>query len=674
MSTTRPLVLTIAALAAAGAAEPAWSQAAAKPNATAEPAAGQILTADPDANAPCVARVSIAAATPTWLQVLPERQPPTLSRLSFDERDGRHVEIVWDPYDGRGLARTALLTPGDWQVSFWSEPQRDSMVFANNYAWQARSQRCDDTWSPSTTSPPPSAVILLEERRGQDVVAHVQIALTPRVKPARATAVAGAAPTLDAALSSLRALGSADLPNQAVELVTRVVTRAIKRRVRRLAQRKVEEIVCGPQAAEPRLPLTCAALKGVDLSGLSAAARPVAAAVTRDVLDRVLAPSKVPDGAREALVVTIELLYHRSEVSAADARQLLLTAATAYLQAEVTDAGRLAAQLALRVIAHCHEASPCDAGTIRALLTDPASYFDLNGVTAPIIERYRKLAAEHYDALEQLVANGRRVLDVTRAVSNPDRVRAALRAHVQLVAIAGCFAEDDACRRLAGLRELADHASEGDLAALLRAAAGHTELGLSERARRRLGLLLTVVQQAAAATAGSAEERKLAVGQIEAALDAYLDHAVERQGREGDWIYSLGIGLRAHAAVKFSGSWFRGPASAPVALSLDRLCDGKAAWCRLDGLHLEVGFLDLGNYLRIRDEGADGADAEPVDWTDVANLSVGAGYLFGNPDLPCYVGATAGLAPGSRGADDERGWNLYAGVFAGAYLPLIDFN
>ncbi len=644
----------------------------AAPSATAEPT-------DADATAACVHEVAVTSDA-QWLHVLPERPPPTSTRLSFDDPSGGHVEVNWDPYDARGLARIVLLTKGTWQVSFWAEPQRDSMAFANNYAWQSRSERCAAAWGTADT-------VIVEERRTAGQPGHVKIKMTDAGKPALLEGIdSSRLPGAASALATLRSFDVASVPTQAAELVVRVVTRAVRKKALRLASDKLQAIVCKRPAKDepPYLARTCEAVRGIDLATLSTAARPIAAALTQDLTQLALAKLDLPapDAIVEAVATGFALLHTRPDLSPADVQQVLLAAATDYLERDVDGAGVLAAQVALRVVAYCRDAGACEATLVRALLKKPSTYFSLPASAGPFLATYEATVKLRIADVERLVAEGRRVFETARTVTGADRLRAAIRTNLRLVAVAACFADAARCGAAARLVELAEHATQGDLRSMLGVVTRAATDVLSARQQRRLSLFLAMVEQAAAVATGSPDERKLASEQVEAAMDAVLDDAVDRHGRDEEWIFSLGTGLRLHGAYKFSGTELRGPVSVPVALSVDRLCgpDADDRWCLLAGWHFELGFLDVGNYLRIYEEpaGAGGGDdevsSEPVAWTDIANLSVGVGWMFGSVDWPMYFGITGGLAPGAQGAQGGRGWNGYAGAYVGAYFPVLDFN
>lgn len=642
---------------------------------------------DPAAMAPCLRSVAVAGAA-KWLQILPERPPPTATRLSFDERNGGHLEVVWDPYDARGLARTVLLTTGEWQVSFWAEPQRDSMQFANNFAWQSRAQRCEDTWPTNADE----STVIVEERRGQ-AATYVTISLKePATSPALLDGFTAASGRGDAerALSALRSFDVGGLPTQTSDVVVRVVTRAVKKRALKLASRKVQEVLCEAsgkgassgaevgkgEARAPKLARTCEAIKGIDLQTLSSAARPVALAISLDLLAQALIAAKVDphESIVEAIETGIALLHERPDLGAAEIKHVLLAAAAGYFERPAIDAGTLAAQVALRVVAHCRDSGPCDAAMVRRLLLEPSTYFALSGVSPEVVKNYIARAKVQVAQLEQFVAEGQRVFETARSMANVDRLRAAIRANLRLVALAACFASESACTSSKALVRLATHVSHGDLRGMVHDVSALVPGLLDERQRRRLSIVMALVERAAAVVAASTDERKLAGAQVEAALDVVVDDAVDRDGRGGDWVFSLGTGVRAHAAFRVDGGGLRGTASVPLAISVDRLCKAKGdRFCPLGGLHLEVGFLDVGNYVRVRDIELDDLDKESFHWNDLASLSVGAGIMFGAAEMPVYFGVTGGIAPGD-GDDGTHGWRAYAGGYAGMYIPIIDLN
>lgn len=191
--------------------------------------------------------------------------------------------------------------------------------------------------------------------------------------------------------------------------------------------------------------------------------------------------------------------------------------------------------------------------------------------------------------------------------------------------------------------------------------------------RKGLRVLATVAAYAATytdedsdPTAAHARRTKL--------LESLTRDMTDRTGRAGDTIFSLGGSLRAVYGRRFGAKVgddrldaTYGPLSLTLGFGLDCLFEERRG-----GIHVEVGVLDLGQYLSWEDGGA---VATPGVADSVApSLTVGA--FFGR-ELPTYIGVTAGVSPSfdfkpDQTTDELGGWQI--GATVGVYVPLVDLN
>lgn len=619
----------------------------------------------------CVTTIEVSE-TVQWVSVLPETQPPTITRMSFDELGGAHGEVEWDPYDGRGLGRELALTAGTWQVSLWSEPQRDSLKFDRNYAWQSKPDQTCPVWAVKTDDQPAGYVVAVQrDGAASDARIRLRGIARKRLGPVITTSgvrVEGVVPTTT---DLNRTFSIAEAPDQVARMLLRAVTRTVKRKAVRLATNRLRKIICAERDGVVVLAETCTLFDQLDLRSLSTTARQAVATLSMDLLK--LATRKIDIDAElvarshAAARLAISALRTRPDVSAAEIQGAFLTMASAYIGGEDTP-GRCAARLALSLVAHCHAASQCSAGFVREVINHPADYFDVPTGCGPSWHQ----AAATVERIESTIADGRRVLAAARNLTSEDRLRALARSSVRLLELVACDGKHGrACRAATLVREVAVAAIDGDLQATVRAGMKSVDAALwTDRQRKFATLFFTFLGEAALVAQGSPEEMEAAQARVEQALETVLDDAANRDGRHGEWIWGLGTGLRAMAAKEL-GHGIRGPISVPLALTLDRTSNwGDRSPGKAKGLHFELGILDAGNYLRLDDD----AEAETVTWSDIASLSFGMGYFWGDDTTPFYVGAQAGSSPGVEGDDMTRRWITHVGVEVGLYFPILDFN
>jgi hypothetical protein len=200
---------------------------------------------------------------------------------------------------------------------------------------------------------------------------------------------------------------------------------------------------------------------------------------------------------------------------------------------------------------------------------------------------------------------------------------------------------------------------------------------MTRKERRALRLLAGVVQYAGtfSKSDGATEDKRHE--QRSKILESLTADMTQRTDRDGDWVVSLGgsLGLVGGRRV-WSGerSIWTGPLSLSLGAAIQKVGNG--------GLHVEVGLVDLAQYLAFQREtaSADGsrgiAVGEP-ELPDALAPSLKVGIQWGH-DVPFYAAAMVGYSPfyeftRADGSTSKMG-SLNLGVAVGAYVPLFDAN
>ncbi len=198
--------------------------------------------------------------------------------------------------------------------------------------------------------------------------------------------------------------------------------------------------------------------------------------------------------------------------------------------------------------------------------------------------------------------------------------------------------------------------------------------------RRALRLLAGLAQyaQTFAEKEQTAEQKHARRTKI---LESLTADMTDRSGREGDRIWSLGGSLALVGAARVPGFGGEGGAvaSGPLALTLGGAYQNVPKSGA--GLHVELGVVDLAQYLSFRKE-ADGdvpADKTAVvrkpSLPDALAPSLKVGLQWGR-EVPIYLAGFAQYAPfyefeKKNGGDDRHG-SIVFGLALGAYVPLLD--
>lgn len=628
---------------------------------------------------PCAFTIEVSGDA-QWITILPERQPPTRSRLSFDASGG-NVDVEWDPYDGRGLLRQVVLRKGTWQVSFWAEPQRDSMKFERNYAWQPVPQTvCPASPFGDASTADYHLVELAGGGSSALVAAPVKLHLAGMPKRGLGDARGGPSglelrPLVAGQL--MRSFDVADIPARLAESAIRVIVRRVERKALEVASRELTAVVCRTRPDASKLfPRTCELVRALDLRALPAVADRIGGALTADVF--TLARNGVVNAGVDAAVFDIAVstaasLRQRRDVPLAEIQTRFLALVQA-ISAGATSREKCVARLALSVVAHCQSSSQCTASFIHDVIASPSTYYDTTGCTD-----ISALAGPTIERVQAVIADGRLVFESAQTVTTALRTGAVLRTSLRLMEVLACDGSlQPACMEAQRLARVGTALADGDLGALLAAAMPIVESATAwtERERKMLSLFLQLVGQGIQLGSADPAQAQLAQQRVEAAFDLFLDGAADRDGRDGDVIIALASGLRVVAGVDGDGE-LKGPLSVPLGLSFDYLRENsKSHPGRIRGYHVELNALDLGNYLRLDGDG----ESEDLAWGDIASLSADAGYFWGDHEMPFLVGVTAGVAPGITTTDvmgvatTERRWVGFVAAHIGLYLPLIDLN
>ena len=189
--------------------------------------------------------------------------------------------------------------------------------------------------------------------------------------------------------------------------------------------------------------------------------------------------------------------------------------------------------------------------------------------------------------------------------------------------------------------------------------------------RKAVRVLATLAAYAASYTTSQPDRDGHA--QRTALLEGLTRDLTVRTERGGDTIVGLGGSLRAVGGIRVGravdGARPTAPAS-PLALSLGASVDWLWA-SRAQGVHVELGILDLGQYL----SWDEGAKVSTPDLAAALAPSIAVGYAWGR-ELPLFVGVTAGYAPRydfAPDGDKPRG-AFTLGATVGVYVPLLDLN
>jgi hypothetical protein len=151
-------------------------------------------------------------------------------------------------------------------------------------------------------------------------------------------------------------------------------------------------------------------------------------------------------------------------------------------------------------------------------------------------------------------------------------------------------------------------------------------------------------------------------------LESLTREMTNREGREGDHIFSLGGSLRAVAGARIDPNGepatFFGPLSLPLGIGFQSA----------QGLHLEFGIFDLGQYLSYQ-QSSTGIQVRKPEPADALSPSFTLGWSWGK-SFPTFVGLTVGYAPqfDFTTTTSRSVGSINLGATVGVYVPLFDLN
>jgi hypothetical protein len=153
-------------------------------------------------------------------------------------------------------------------------------------------------------------------------------------------------------------------------------------------------------------------------------------------------------------------------------------------------------------------------------------------------------------------------------------------------------------------------------------------------------------------------------------VEALVKSLVNRSDRIGGTVFSFGGtfglgGAYRHSIRKGTSGGF-GPFALPIGFALDTYPESTEGcpW----GFHLQVSFLDVGQYVKF--EGGK-ADVQKPRAEDAVSVGIALGPWFGSREVPIWFGPYAGVSPFVR---DDGTPSLFVGGLLGGYVSIIDLN
>jgi hypothetical protein len=152
-------------------------------------------------------------------------------------------------------------------------------------------------------------------------------------------------------------------------------------------------------------------------------------------------------------------------------------------------------------------------------------------------------------------------------------------------------------------------------------------------------------------------------------IEALISSLVSRSDRPGGAVFSLGgsFGLGGVYRRSLDGETTggAGPFMLPLGVAMQTY---PKAPTDAYGFHLQLGFLDVGQYVAW--EGGEAEVGSP-ELKDALALTLTMGPWFGSREAPVFVGPYAGISPFLR---KDGTPSLFVGGMVGVYVPFIDFN
>jgi hypothetical protein len=203
-----------------------------------------------------------------------------------------------------------------------------------------------------------------------------------------------------------------------------------------------------------------------------------------------------------------------------------------------------------------------------------------------------------------------------------------------------------------------------------------TATELSRPQQRALRLIGGVVQYAETYAVKSDASDKDLHTQRTKILESVTAEITDRTGREGDVIFSFGGSLGAVGGARLPLGPGKPVLATPLSLSLGFGMQ-KVATGGTPGLHLELGLVDLAQYVSFQQDPAAGGAvvvAKPDPLAMIApSFKIGAQW---KTQVPLFVAAGLSYAPLFKTGDENAPQKgaLTLGLNIGAYVPLWDIN
>lgn len=240
---------------------------------------------------------------------------------------------------------------------------------------------------------------------------------------------------------------------------------------------------------------------------------------------------------------------------------------------------------------------------------------------------------------------------------------------------AGSKTELTAPQAVTLLRKLALAAVEKDTNALVTAAlnAFSVLIELSGDTSRGMRLVAGLLSYAETYTQADEKQDKKALHEHRKnIIKSLTEHMTDRADRGDEWVISVGGSLRLKAGANLclnsaDGTGFDGPISLSLGFAMNRYYHREDV-----GIHLEVGLVDLGEYVSFES----GGEVREPEGLELFYPSFTAGVFFGR-QFPMTVGMTVGYSPylDLKPENTEENYGAISiALTAGIYVPLWDFN
>lgn len=498
---------------------------------------------------------------------------------------------------------------------------------------------------------------------------------------------AAMSPDSEIAISAARYNGVAetaflqDASQSLEELFTILGEIALKRarqKGARFLMKKIRDTICTKEI-KPHLPRTCDLLTNMRLTNLAAAGESARRAVRGDLVDLVLNRAKVELEAEHIAAVTPllgDLFREVAEGRASVQTGYRLLGHILEIQWRATTTppslGSCIAQGAVVVARQCilkfqrdDGVGICDTAHLAHQLLRAEMEGSMKGCTAdqlrPKIAELERLSHEAAVILKEL--NSYEEANPTRAL------RSAVRLTISLVASLSDL-NADARTKLKRLQATMDAMLDGDVPRLLAIVAAElaSRSIKTDALAKPLAVLNTAIAYIEAPSKG--EDAAAARKARTEAIEALMDEAASREGRNGDFIVSLGanvgvsaVGYERRLADDTEG-YYALQVALPMGVALQRMPGGDdCPW------HFGFFVVDLGQFVAATSSGK----RNETRWDSGFGFIGQIGWVIGSAENPFVLGGEVRYAP-TMFTDGDAGGAVRIGVFAQYYVPFFDFN